>query len=249
MRGTGRAGAALTAIAVVLAGCGGTGGKHGEAAKSPAQITADVLAATKQLHSFRMRGTITETTGSTLVAAQVAGPGRIGFSEQQGGTAVQVIALGGLTYLKGSRAYYSAQHNLTPAQVARYADRWLKLSTASYPSFSADVARTTNLSLELRCWAQRKGGLSVAGGGTVGGRSAVIVVSDGSVPGSAPGKVYVAATGPAWPLRAVVTGPRRPGGSGACAEQTTARTSDITISDFNQPIALAAPPSALDLTR
>ena len=91
--------------------------------------------------------------------------------------------------------------------------------------------------------------MSVAGAGTVGGRSAVIVVSDGSVPGSAPGKVYVAATGPAWPLRAVVTGPRRPGGSGVCAEQTTARTSDITISDFNQPVSVTAPAGALDLTR
>lgn len=34
----------------------------------------------------------------------------------------------------------------------------------------------------------------------------------------------------------------------ACAQLTIARTSDVTISDFNQPIALAAPPSPLDLT-
>jgi hypothetical protein len=61
--------------------------------------------------------------------------------------------------------------------------------------------------------------------------------------------VYVAATGTTWLLRAVVTGPRKPGGSGACGRSTTTRTSDITISDFNQPIALAAPVSALDLTR
>jgi hypothetical protein len=82
----------------------------------------------------------------------------------------------------------------------------------------------------------------------VGGRRAVIVASDGSEPGGAPGRVYVAATGPDWLLRSVVTGPRRPGGSAACAQSKTARTSDVTLSDLNQPITLAAPPSPLDLT-
>jgi hypothetical protein len=179
----------------------------------------------------------------------VAGPGRIRFSEQRASDLVQVISLGSVTYMKASRAYYAAQPRLTPARVTSYANRWLKLPTASNPSFAADLARETNLGTELRCWAARKSGLSVAGTGSVGGRSAVIVASDGSVPGSAPGKVYVAATGPAWPLRAVVSGPREPGGSGACAEPTTPRTSDITLSDFNLPIALNAPPSPLDLTR
>jgi hypothetical protein len=61
--------------------------------------------------------------------------------------------------------------------------------------------------------------------------------------------VYVADTGPAWLLRSVVTGARKPGGPAACAQSTTARASDITLSDFNHPIALSAPPSALDLRR
>jgi hypothetical protein len=171
------------------------------------------VAATEHLHSFRLGGTITDASGTVRVAGMVAGPGRISFSEQRASDVVQVISLGSVTYVNASRAYYSAQPKLTPAQVTR------------------------------------KSGLSVTGTGSVGGRSAVVVASDGSVPGSAPGKVHVAATGPASPLRSVVTGSRKPGGSGACAEPTTPRTSDITISDFNQPNALAAPPSALDLTR
>jgi hypothetical protein len=246
-----RAGAAVAtlAVSVAMAGCGGTSAKHGEATKSPQQIAADVLAATKHLHSFRLGGTITDANGTVRVSGMVAGPGRISFSEQRASDVVKVVALGSVTYMKASRAYYSAQPKLTPAQVTSYTNRWLELSTASNPSFAEDLARETNLSIELRCWAARKRGLSVAGTGSIGGRAAVIVASDGSVPGSAPGKVYVAATGPAWPLRAVVTGPRKPGGSGACAEPTTPRTSDITISDFNQPIALEAPPSPLDLTR
>jgi hypothetical protein len=249
MRGGWRARAAEASIAAVLAGCGGTSTEQGEAAKPARQIATDAVAATKQLHSFRLGGTITESRGMTRVAGAIAGPGRIGFSEQRGPDVVQVIALGTVTYLKASRTYYSAQPNLTPAQVTRYADRWLKLPTASDPSFANDLARTTNLSVELRCWAMRDSGLRVAGTGSVGARAAVILASDGSAPGSAPGKVYVSTTGPAWPLRSVVTGPRKAGGSGACAEPTTPRTSDITISDFNEPVRLAAPAGALDLTR
>jgi hypothetical protein len=251
MRGARWAGAAAAtlAVSVAQAGCGGSDANHGEAAKPPQKIAADVYAASKQLHSFRLNGTITDAGGTTRVVGAIAGPERISFSEQRASDVVQVIALGSVTYIKASRAYYAAQPKLTRAQVTSYANRWLKLSTASNPSFAADLARETDLSIELGCWAARKRGLSVAGTASVGGRAAVIVVSDGTVPGSAPGKVYVAATGPAWPLRAVVTGPRKPGGSGACAEPTTSRTSDITVSDFNQPIALAAPASALDLTR
>jgi hypothetical protein len=161
---------------------------------------------------------------------------------------VQVVALGSVSYVKGSRDYFAAQPRLTAAQVARYENRWLKLATASIPSFAAELARGTSLSIGIRCWATRKRGLRVAGTGSVGGRTAVILTSDGGEPGGAPGRVYVANTGPAWLLRSVVTGPRKPGGSGACAEPQAPRASDIRISDFNWPITLTAPPSALDLT-
>jgi hypothetical protein len=162
---------------------------------------------------------------------------------------VQVIALGGVLYMKADRAHYAAQANLTPATVARYANRWLAVPISSYPSFAAGLTRTADLSIDIRCWASRKSGLSVAGTGSIGGRPAVIVTSDGSEPGAAPGRVYVAATGPAWLLRSVVSGPRKPGGSGPCTQSTAPRRSDITLSDFNQPITLAAPPAPLDLTR
>jgi hypothetical protein len=251
MRGAWRAGAAVAtlAVSVALTGCGGASTKHGEAAKSPQQIAADAVAASQDLHSFRLDGTITDAHGTTRVSGAVAGPGRIGFSERRASYVVQVITVGSVTYVKGNRAYYASQPKLTPEQVTAYTDRWLKVSTASNPSFARDLGRETNLSIGLRCWAARRHGLRVAGTGSVDGHPAVIVASDGSAPGGAPGKVYVASTGPAWLLRSVITGPRKPGGPGACAEPATPRTSDITISDFNQPIALKPPPSPLDLTR
>ena len=86
----------MTAIAVVVAGCGGSG----ETAKSPAAIAADVVAATKQLHSYRMAGTITRDDGVARVTAAVAGPNRIRYVERRPNTLIQVMVLGPVTYLK-----------------------------------------------------------------------------------------------------------------------------------------------------
>lgn len=123
-------------MAAALAGCGGTSAQHGEAAKSAQQIAADAAAAATHLHSFRLAGTFTEPRGTTRVTAAVAGPGRVSFSEQRPLDSVQVIALGSATYMKASRGYYAAQPKLTPEQVTTYANRWLKLSTASNPAFA-----------------------------------------------------------------------------------------------------------------
>jgi hypothetical protein len=126
----------VATLTIAVAGCGGTSAEHGEAAKSPQQIAADVLAATDHLHSFRLTGTITGRSGTTRITAAVAGPGRMSFSEQRGSDSVQVIALGSMNYMKASRAYYAAQPRLTPEQVTRYTNRWLRLSTASNPTFA-----------------------------------------------------------------------------------------------------------------
>jgi hypothetical protein len=101
-RGARRAGAAAATLAVsgALAGCGGASAKHGEAAKSPRQIAADVVAASQHLHSFRLGGTITDAGATVRVTGMVAGPGRISFSEQRASDLVQVISLGSVTYMK-----------------------------------------------------------------------------------------------------------------------------------------------------
>ena len=239
---------ALAAATIALAACGGGTAKHGEAAKPPAQIVDDVAAASRSLHTFRLDGIGTDAQGSLRLTAVVAGPGRIHLAVRRPSGAYDVIALGQEIYLNATRSYYAALPGLTPDQVARFANRWVKLPTADDAEVQASVTRATNIALQTRCWAARKKGLSIAGTGSVHGRAAVIVASDGSAPGSAPGKVYVATSGPAWPLRSIRTGPRKPGGVGACASASTATTSDITLSELNEPIHLAPPTNALDLS-
>ena len=238
----------LTAISVGLAACGGAS-PSGEAAKSPRQIARDAATATKSLRSFRLEGTLTDAEGFGRVSAEVTGPGSIHLVLRRTSSAFEVITLGPETYLKASRSYYDALPGLNSSQAAKLGDRWVKLPTSEDPGLRAGAARAMNIGVEVGCWAARSRGLTLAGTGSVSGRAAVIVASDGSAPGSAPGKVYVATSGPAWPLRAIVTGPRQPGGSGACAEESSKQTSDITVSAFNQPIHLAAPAGALDLRK
>jgi len=237
---------ALTAVTVGLAACGG-GRPSGEAAKSPSQIAQDAAAATKSLRSFRLEGTLTDSQGFARVSAEVAGPGRIHLALRRASSAFEVITSGAETYLKASRSYWAALPGLTSSQVGNLSDRWVKLPTSQDPGLKAGAARATSIGVEVGCWAARSRGLSLAGTGSVAGRAAVIVANDGSAPGSAPGKVYVASSGPPWPLRAIVTGPRQPGGTGACAEESSKQTSDITVSAFNQPIHLAPPAGAIDL--
>jgi hypothetical protein len=236
----------LTAIAVGLAACGGSS-PSGEAAKSPRQIARDAAAATKSLRSFRLQGTLTDAEGFGRVSAEVAGPGRIHLALRRASSTFEVITFGAQTYLKASRSYYDALPGLSSSQAEKLSDRWVKVPTSEDPGLRAGAARATNIGVEVGCWAARSRGLRLAGTGTVAGRDAVIVANDGSAPGSAPGKVYVATSGPAWPLRAIVTGPRQPGGTGACAEESTKQTSDITVSAFNQQIHLAPPAGAIDL--
>jgi hypothetical protein len=64
----------------------------------------------------------------------------------------------------------------------------------------------------------------------------------GNLPGSAPGTLYVAASGTPLPLAATEPGPQKPGGAPdrfcgeAQASPSTASTSDLTFSRYNLPV-------------
>jgi hypothetical protein len=240
-------GLGLAAVSVAVSACGGSG-LHGEAHKSPEQIQADTVAALRGLHSFRVAGNVVDAKGAAQISAEIAAPGKALLVERRTSSTLEVITLGPETYLNASRSYWAAQQNLTPTQVAVFANRWLKLPTSSNPNLETGIRRITNPKVMATCLAARKEALRNAGTGTVNGRPAVIVANSGSGPGTAPGKVYVAATGPAWPLRAIVTGPRKPGGPAGCQTSGNTQTaSDFIFSSFNQPINIAAPAGALDL--
>jgi hypothetical protein len=82
----------------------------------------------------------------------------------------------------------------------------------------------------------------------VNGQRAVVIIDKGDRPGSAPGKLYVAATGDPLPLRMLSTGRDRPGGhkDQECGDDTPTRAGEeVIFSHYNEPLHLSAPPAAV----
>jgi pimeloyl-ACP methyl ester carboxylesterase len=125
-------------------------------------------------------------------------------------------------------------------------------TSAQLPTLGAFIALTKPATLGLCLLGQRLGTLSVAGEGSVGGRGATVLSDAGDLPGSAPGRIYVAASGAPLPLRLTVAGAFRSGGrtDAACDTQAAApgeTSTDELISAFNAPLAIAAPAGAISL--
>jgi hypothetical protein len=92
------------------------------------------------------------------------------------------------------------------------------------------------------------GTLSNNGVKTLGGRKVIVLEDKGDRPGTTPGLLYVAADGPALPLREVQTGPRKPGGklNKRCDSASDKSTeSDVAFSRFDRVPQLKAPRGAL----
>jgi hypothetical protein len=81
----------------------------------------------------------------------------------------------------------------------------------------------------------------------------VIVADRGDLPVSTPGKLFVAADGPPLPLRLVLTGRKRPGGTPdrLCGEThispSASTAGDLRFSRDNEPVTITAPAQALDV--
>jgi len=243
------------ALAVVATGCGGGGKKSttitsATAAKTPEQLLLGVKAALERVHSYRLRGTQTDKDGPSRITGDVELPGKAQLTLNQGPRVVDVILIGPDTYFKANSAFW---RHLGQAKAARLlGNRWVKAPTAN-AGFS-ELSTLTDPQLIGRCLVGgAHGTLRFAGRGTANGQAAVVIADRGDVPGDAPGKLWVAATGPPLPLRAVQTGPERPGGKPdkTCHETSSSSTttaSNILIGDYDQPVSISPPPSALDLS-
>jgi hypothetical protein len=220
---------AFSAVALVgplgLAGCGdGSGGGdanaplNGVEKKPAAQVMKDASAALKTAGSVHLKGTSSGSAGITTIDLRFQGDDTVGKIES-GDKKAEVIRTGGVTYLKGSKAYYEGEK--APSAVAALAaGRWVKVpatsssgSTFTLASFADSLSEDAD---EVTTVAQD----------TLDG-SKVVVVSgkDGT-------KGYVANTGSPVPLRLEKTGK-----DGARLEFT----------DYGKKVGISAPGNAIDL--
>src|SRR6185437_15105968 len=118
----------LAALAVVVAGCGGS--SSNESKKTAAQIVRDAVAAVKDVKGVHMTGTFV-TSGKrvalTLDLGQQSGQGTLA----QGDAHADVARVGSVSYIRGNSAFWKLFAGQGAAILLH--DRWLSGSTTKPP--------------------------------------------------------------------------------------------------------------------
>ena len=216
----------LVLAVAALAGCGSSSSGNGVASKSPTEIVAAAKAAADGASAVHVSGsTVTGGSPITLDLSLVTGKGGRGRLTENG-LSFELIEIEGTVYINGSSAFYT--HFAGPAAAQLLHGKWLKASSTS-GSF-AELSSLTDLrkllDAALTTGANSKT-LVAAGTSTVGGQPAVGVKDTAQN-----GILYVATTGPAYPLEITKSG----AGGGT-----------ITFSEWDRPVTLTAPANAVDV--
>jgi hypothetical protein len=213
--------------AALLAGCGSgssSASSNGEASKPAAQVLADARTAATSASSLHVSGNIDSSgTAITLDLSLAKNKGATG-SMTTGGLEFSLIRIGNTVYIKGSEAFL--KHFAGPAGAA-IKGKWLKASATS--GQLASLTPLTSPGALFGAIGSNHGKLANDGATTYKGRQVVEIrdTSDNS-------KLYVAATGTAYPV-AIVGGKK--GQSGA-----------IAFGDWNKSVPLSAPQGAIDIS-
>ena len=220
-----------------------------ESTKTPAQILADVKRDLAKVRGYHFSGSEIDGKHTTRVTGDVSAAGRADMTIREAGTRARVILVPGAYYLNANAAFWKANGGSQgPAVADKLAGRWFKTTDPGLRSLVAEFLPKHVAS----CVSAGTGTLSNGGVSSVGGRRAVVVIDAGDQPGTAPGKLYVSASGPSLPLRIVQTGPTRPGGhiDKRCQDEpSTSTASDVRFSGFDQPRHIHAPKGAITLSR
>jgi hypothetical protein len=255
--------AMVGACLVTLAGCGSNGNpqpaktnggagssnqatgssNQGEASKSAKQILADAAGALKRARGYVLHGSLS-ADGRQVRLKVVAATGRsLEVAQSQAGANAELIALPNADYVRGNAAFWRPR---VGQHAAALANHWIQIPSASAQGITASLGRFAPSTL-ARCLVEDHGSLSVAGKTTVGGRPAVVLKDAGNAPGSAPGTLAVATSGPPYPLRQTATAGQRPGGHvDVCNDGRANHTrGSLTISHFGSAPAIKAPQHVL----
>jgi hypothetical protein len=229
-------GISVITVMIGVAGCGGSGSTstpstatvalNGENLKTPAQILADVRAATATATSVHVAGTVPQGASPIVLDLNVSNSQTATGSMQINGQPIDVIRIGTTVYFKAPTAFYSAQ-GVSAAGANLLGGRWVKVpasmaTSSSYASFFA----LTDLHTLTGSLLAPTGPVTTAGQGTVQGTK-VIYLADGTK-----GKLAVSLQGKPYPLQV-----------------TPAKGSSGQVSfSWDAPVSVSAPAGAVDLS-
>jgi hypothetical protein len=209
-----------------LTGCGSSSSGNGVAAKTPDQIIAAAKVLADAASSVHVSGSIVSSgTQITLDLDLVTGKGGRGRLSENG-LSFELVQIHGTAYIKGSPAFYT--HVAGPAAAQLLQGRWLKApaSSGNLASLASltDLRQLLDTTLAGHGTGLRKGAIT-----TVNGQKALAVTDT-----STGGTLYVATTGPPYPIEVTK------GGTGG---------GKIVFDRWNQPVSVTAPANAIDITQ
>ena len=224
--------------------------------QAPERSVRAASAALGEVRSFRMDGyQVDSDDGRLEFDLAVALPGRIRFVFREKRTRVEVIAIKDEAWMNGSREFWSENAPDTPGVAELLAGKWVRMPASSVRElqFFLNIA---DPKLTGRCIiGNRFGTLRRVRTARVGGREAVIVRDAGERPGTAPGDLYLATTGPPLPLHFRQTGREKAGGkrdplcSSREADDSLTLDAEYRFRDYNADIEIEPPKDVLDLER
>ena len=212
-------GLGVVTLACVAAGCGSSS-SNGVATKSPTQILHAAVGAMRSAKSVHIAGTVTKSGKTVGIDATIFSSGDISGTVTEDASNIGVVKIGKTDYLKAPDAFYKTTG--ASAQIASLmSGKWIELpdSEAGFgnqftlvgvgeldPQAEREAVARNHLDAQ---WPAGRVGPDASNGGTL----------------------YVATTGPAYPLRATNT-------------SQTVGSGTITFTQWNQGKLPTVPPGA-----
>lgn len=241
-----RSPAALGAVTLLVAGCGGGGGgssatstgaagtspsttpsspagpANGVVSQTPARIVAAASRAIETASAVHVVGAIVDNGIRVRLDLHLS-RGRGGQGEvSENGLGFRLISTGKLLYIEGSNAFWDHYGGARAAKLFR--GKWLKAPDAGQFGTLGKLATTQGLVGQLL---GKHGKLSRAGRTTVDGHPAVGVIDR-----TQGGTLFVATTGRPYPLEIVKRG---------------ANGGYVKFTGFNQPVTITPPSKSISL--
>jgi hypothetical protein len=234
-RGAARLAVMVALVALITSGCGG-GSKtsdtqttttqatatqtNGLETQSPAQVQQAAAAALKAAKSVHVRGTAINDGKPVHADLRIQGNASTGTMQLEEGVKLEITTIGNTTYLKANQQTWQTL-GVPAAAAQRLADRWVKTrpqQVTGLTGFTLD-----NLAAQLikddSPWEPKVERITLDGNKVV-----VISQQDGS-------KLYVANTGPPYPLR---------------GEEKGANAGRIDFTEYGTDFHITAPANAVD---
>jgi hypothetical protein len=223
------------------AGCGSdsSDSSNGVESKPPEQILEAMAKSLKSVKTFHFES---RDRSQGRATADVGLPHELRLELRERTVSASLLVVRGSFFMKGNAAWW--KDNDLGRKAEAVAGRWLKVPF----SFAKDLTRLVNAKTFSHCLLEEHGTIARGGTAMVGGKRAMILIDKGDRPGSAPGKLYIAATGKPLPLRLIATGRERTGGrkDPQCGDDTPTRAGDeVIFSRYDEPLDLSPPPAAI----